>query len=255
MKIKDTLENSVLAVPENLPLLAAETVRKWGKTLVGAPHPDDESLGCGGAIALLRKFGCEVKVLVMTDGTLSHPNSKKYPASALRDLREREMLAALKVLGVAAEKTTFLRYTDRSLPNENSENFSNAVGICVKHLKKNVPQTILLPWRRDPQPDHFAANQIIRTAKSRLSFPVKLFEYPIWLWELASGEDAPRTGEARAWRLDTKSVAAQKQAAIAAHESQITDLIDDDPQGFRLTPEILANFAAPWEIYLEALCE
>jgi hypothetical protein len=42
-----------------------------------------------------------------------------------------------------------------------------------------------------------------------------------------------------------------KQQAIAAYCSQTTDLIDDDPEGFRLTPEMLANFTRPWEVYIE----
>jgi len=41
------------------------------------------------------------------------------------------------------------------------------------------------------------------------------------------------------------------QQAIAAYRSQTTNLIDDDPNGFRLTAEMLENFAQPWEIYLE----
>ncbi len=256
MKNNDVLESSILAAPEKLPLVAAETVKSWGRTLVIAPHADDESLGCGGAIALLRKFDCEAIILVLSDGTLSHPNSKKFPAAALRDLREKEILAALEILGVAAaEKTTFLRYRDRSVPNENSPEFADAVGICSRYLEKNQPATILLPWRRDPHPDHFASNQIIRAAKSQTGLTAKLLEYPIWLWELATGADAPQTNEARGWRLNIGSVARQKQRAIAAHQSQTTDLIDDDPEAFRLTPEILANFAGGWEIYLEEIDE
>lgn len=42
-----------------------------------------------------------------------------------------------------------------------------------------------------------------------------------------------------------------KLQAIAAYRFQTTDLIDDDPEGFRLTPEMLANFIHPWELYLE----
>ena len=79
-----------LAAPAALPLVPAETVRAWGKTLVVAPHPDDESLGCGGAIALLSGFGCPVHVLFISDGTGSHPNSRKFPPPALRALRESE---------------------------------------------------------------------------------------------------------------------------------------------------------------------
>jgi hypothetical protein len=42
-----------------------------------------------------------------------------------------------------------------------------------------------------------------------------------------------------------------KQQAIAFYRSQTTNLIDDDPEGFCLTPEMLANFTRPWEVYLE----
>ncbi|NJL45380.1 MAG: hypothetical protein HC922_05860 [Leptolyngbyaceae cyanobacterium SM2_3_12] len=38
---------------------------------------------------------------------------------------------------------------------------------------------------------------------------------------------------------------------MTAHQSQISDLIGDDPQGFRLTPAMLANLIQPWETYLE----
>lgn len=255
MKNNNALASSVLAAPEKLPLIAAEAVKDWGKTLIVAPHPDDESLGCGGAIALLRKYDCAVEILVMSDGTLSHPNSKKFSASALRDLRESEIISALEILGGATENVTFLRYRDRSVPNKDSNKFAQAVEICQKFLEKTNPKTILVPWRRDPHPDHFAANQIISTAKTQLSFAPKLIEYPIWLWELATGADAPQSSEVRAWRLNIETVLATKQKAIHAHRSQTTDLIEDDPIAFRLTPEILANFAAPWEIYLETVSE
>lgn len=253
MRNSRALKNSVLAEPESLPLISADAVKTWNKTLIVAPHPDDESLGCGGAIALLRKFDCDVSILVLSDGTLSHPNSKKFPASVLRDLREREMLGAIEILGVQAKSLTFLRYLDRSVPNKDSEFFASAVKVCQNYLEKIKPQTILLPWRRDPHPDHLAANQIIVTARTHLDFATRIIEYPIWAWELATREDAPQSTEVTAWRLDIKTVAPQKQRAIAAHRSQTTDLIDDDPTGFRLTPDILANFAASWEIYLESV--
>jgi len=114
----EILRKSPLADTGLLPLRTAETVLDWGKTLVVAPHPDDESLGCGGAIALLREFESEVKILVLSDGTLSHPNSVKFPPEKLRETREREMLHALEILGVAADAVDFFRYRDRSVPNK-----------------------------------------------------------------------------------------------------------------------------------------
>lgn len=253
MNDNSRLQNSVLADVSLLPIRAAETVKNWGATLVVAPHPDDESLGCGGAIALLRRFEIEVSVLTMSDGTLSHPNSKQFPATTLRDLREREMLDALAVLDVPAENAAFLRFKDRSIPNFENENFAAAVEICEEYLRRVRPQTVLLPWRRDPHPDHRASTQIFFEAVKKIDAPPQILEYPIWIWELAEGDDAPRTDEVRAFRLDIKTVSAQKQTAIAAHQSQTTDLITDDPDGFRLTAEILENFAAPFEIYFESL--
>mgnify|MGYP004498141069 CR=1 FL=1 len=41
------------------------------KILVIAAHPDDEVLGCGGTMAKLAADGCEVNVLIVTDGSSS----------------------------------------------------------------------------------------------------------------------------------------------------------------------------------------
>lgn len=253
MNSNDVLRNSVLAEISALPLRNMETVKSWRETLVVAPHPDDESLGCGGAIALLRRFEIPVNVLVMSDGTLSHPNSRQFPAPVLRDLRESEMLAALAALGVSANQLAFLRFKDRSVPGSEDKNFAAAVSTCESYLRKIKPRTVLLPWRRDPHPDHRASSRVMFEALKNLGEQPQILEYPIWIWELAATADAPRSDEVRAFRLDIKTVSRQKQTAIGAHKSQTTDLIKDDPHGFRLTPEILENFAAPYEIYLESI--
>ncbi len=230
-----------------------ETILDWGKTLVAAPHPDDESLGCGGAIALLRKYGREVEVLTISDGTLSHPNSTKYPPEKLRDTREREMLDALEVLGVAADKVRFMRFQDRAVPSENSAHFESAVEIIGKILAETAPATILVPWRRDPHPDHRATWQIFDAANRLFDGRFRIIEYPIWLWEMAETIDLPQENEIKIRRVDISETVGQKQRAIHAHRSQTTDLIDDDPHGFRLSPEVLAHFAAADEIYLEEI--
>jgi len=158
------------------------------------------------------------------------------------------MLAALVILGVSEAATTFFRYRDRSVPNKHSANWREAVERCREYLEENAPQTILVPWRRDPHPDHRAAYSLINAACDNSA---RIIEYPIWLWEIAESADAPQIGEVNAWRLDISRVAGVKQQAIRAHASQTTDLIDDDPHGFRLTDDILANFAETYEVYLE----
>lgn len=233
--------------------LPAEAVRLWGKTLVVAPHPDDESLGCGGAIALLRELNLEVFIATFSDGTLSHPNSRKFPPAKLRELRERETARALAHLGVPADKAFFLRYRDRSVPDAAAPaEFGKAVSFFADLLAKLQPQTILAPWRRDPHPDHRACWQITRAALDEGGgFDCRLLEYPIWLWEMAEDDDLPVEENIEIFRLDISGTIAKKQAAIRAHRSQTTNLIDDDPTGFRLSPEVLAHFAVPFETYVE----
>lgn len=237
----------------NLEDKTADFVLDWGKTLIAAPHPDDESLGCGGAIALLKKHHREAFILTISDGTLSHPNSVKFPADKLRRLRESEMVDAVEILGVDRKNLDFLRFPDRNVPDESSSGFDEAVKLVRDFLHALKPQTILIPWRRDPHPDHRATWQIFRRAGSLSEDRFRFLEYPIWLWEMAEITDLPETNNFAAFRLDIAEVVEKKQRAVNAHLSQVSDLIDDDPNGFRLSPEVLAHFSVPFEIYLEEI--
>lgn len=238
--------------PMTVPLLSVKTIIA-NSVLVVAPHPDDETLGCGGAIALLRALGCSVRVLVMSDGTLSHPCSIQYPAPRLRALREAETLEALSFLGIKKTETTFLRFQDGSIPTLESSGIREAVARCRLFLQTLMPATIFLPWRFDPHPDHRATWQLIRTALIDLEYLPRLIEYPIWDWDPEQQGNLAEGGRVVGWRLDIRNVLQTKLKAIAAYRSQTTNLINDDLEGFRLTPEMLANFARPWEMYLEEI--
>jgi LmbE family N-acetylglucosaminyl deacetylase len=237
---------SPLTNPSVLPLVPIESIAQ-SPVLVVAPHPDDETLGCGGAIALLNSLNCDVRVLVVSDGTRSHPRSKKYPASKLQKLRESETLAALNLLGLDAQNVTFLGLQDGSVLTE----YQTAITNCCTFLTQINPQIIFLPWRYDPHPDHRGSWQLIITALSSLSQSPKIIEYPIWDWDEQQRGNVPESEKIKCWRLDINTVVEMKQQAISAYHSQITNLIDDDPEGFRLTPDMLANFARPWEVYME----
>jgi LmbE family N-acetylglucosaminyl deacetylase len=243
---------SPLTDPLILPLRAATTARAFGPTLIVAPHQDDESLGCGGLIALLRSYSLPVTVLFVSDGTGSHPQSRAFPADRLRDTREAEAREALQILGVAPDAAAFLRFRDTAVPMEDTADFAAAAERVRQVIDKDRPATIVLPWRRDPHCDHRAAWQLIRAALARQQNQPRLLEYPIWVWELAGAGDLPFAGEVEGWRLDITAVLEQKQQAIAAHRSQLGQVIDDDPNGFCLLPHVLQHFTHPWEIYLES---
>ena len=64
-----------------------------GGFVVVAPHPDDESLACGGLIAKACAENRPMRVVIVSDGAGSHPNSKACPPDRMRALREEETQA------------------------------------------------------------------------------------------------------------------------------------------------------------------
>jgi LmbE family N-acetylglucosaminyl deacetylase len=231
-------------------LLAVEQLRS---VLVVAPHADDESLGCGGTIALLRQAGLPVQVVLVSDGTMSHPNSRKYNAEQRMLLREKELVDALHILGVEKEAIHFMRLKDSEVPHQKTVGFDEATALFLDILQQVKPATVLVPWRRDPHQDHRGTWQLVNAALFAYTQPVRRLEYLIWLWERGTASEAPQEGEARLWKVAVKGVQSQKQAAIRAHASQVTRLIDDDPEGFILSPEVLAHFNRPYELFAEAI--
>jgi LmbE family N-acetylglucosaminyl deacetylase len=242
----------LLASPETLPLRDSSAIDRQ-RVLIVAPHPDDETLGCGGAIALLCDKGYHVKVLVISDGTGSHPNSQKYPAPLLQSIRAQETIAALGILGVEPSAISFLQLKDGAVPTVTSPTFHQAKVLCRNYLQVTLPDTIFIPWRCDPHADHRASWQLIQAAVLSLGITPQIIEYPIWDWDVRQQKAVSNLSRIDGWRLDIQSVLSRKVRAIAAYRSQLGQLIDDDPAGFCLSAEILTNFTRPWEVYFEEI--
>jgi LmbE family N-acetylglucosaminyl deacetylase/GT2 family glycosyltransferase len=81
-----------------VPYVAVNSIRAES-VLVLAPHPDDEVLGCGGAIARHVSQRAPVRVVIVTDGAFGASPGER-PAVAAR--RREESRAAAAVLGYGA---------------------------------------------------------------------------------------------------------------------------------------------------------
>ena len=242
----------LLENPESHPLHPPGAASSLGSILVIAPHPDDESLGCGGLLALSALQGSDVQVVVVTDGSRSHPHSKAYPASRLAALREDETVAALAALGVPDGRLHFLRYPDCGLPQRSEIAFKHAASHLGSVIDFLAPDTILVPWRRDPHSDHESTWALVNEAVTRMPRKLRWIEYPVWSWRFPHTESAPQLDDSfTAWRLDITPVLEHKKKAIAQHQSQLGAVVVDDPTGFCLQPAMLAHFERPWELYLE----
>lgn len=226
-----------------------------GPAIVLAPHPDDESIGCGGLIALMRKQGTPVSVLLLSDGTMSHAHSRRWPRQARAALRLSEFHAALGELGADPACSHAFGWADGALPDSAASGFEAAVDALVDCFESRAPATLILPWRRDPHPDHRAASALGRAANALVAKPARVLEYQVWMRERGSAADRPRHAEVERWDIDIASVVTQKVRAVAAHRSQMGKVIDDDPTGFILSNAMLARCAETHETYYEVRAE
>jgi LmbE family N-acetylglucosaminyl deacetylase len=108
--------------PPELKALPLDGVRRL---LVLAPHCDDETLGSAGLIQEVLGRGGEVRVVMATNGdgflfATMEEFRKVYPRHEdfvrMGTVRQQESLAALKLLGVAGDRVSFLSYPDRGSP-------------------------------------------------------------------------------------------------------------------------------------------
>ncbi len=100
------------------------------RVLIIAPHPDDETLGVGGAIAKYTNDGCEVFVLVVS-GHLP-------PLYKLEDYHRTvaESHKAFAILGVSNFK--FLEMPPTMIANTPIHEFNNKIYSIVSQFKPNI---------------------------------------------------------------------------------------------------------------------
>lgn len=135
-------------------------------------HPDDESIGTGGTLALYSSKGVRVVLVCATrgeEGELHEVDSSQDPA----ELRTKELEAACRVLGIS--ELRFLGYRDSGMAgtaaNQHPEAFCNAdpleaSGRLADILREVRPQVVITYNERGfyGHPDHVAANRITHLA-------------------------------------------------------------------------------------------
>ncbi|MFQ5527059.1 MAG: PIG-L deacetylase family protein [Thermoanaerobaculia bacterium] len=218
------------------------------QTFILAPHPDDEVLGCGGAIARMRRLGTPVRIVFLTDGADSH--AQFMTRSRLTSIRRREAREAAVVLGVPPESLTFLDFPDGSL----SDHERSVVARVTELVRRHEPEQVFLPSRLEPTRDHRAAHRAILLALEDSSPSIRVYEYPIWAWlhwPWTSLPIEPLTDAVKRtlltafggrvlrdlrWRIPIQDVLDTKRAALECHQSQM--LRPDGNDDWRTLPDI-----------------
>jgi LmbE family N-acetylglucosaminyl deacetylase len=239
-------QSGLLHLAGQAPLVGIEALCGSGDVLVLAPHPDDESLGCGLAIASAVSTGRKVALAVVTDGSRSHPGSRSCPPERLADLRRAEVRQAFRILTAnAAAEPLMLAYRDTASPGTGRE-----IAAAVRRLQSWMPSgttAIWTTWDGDPHVDHVRTAALAR-AVAEAQGALGLWFFPIW-GRFAEGLPTG-IGPGRIHRFEAPEFTARKRSALACHASQMTRLIDDDPGGFVMSPEHQAHFLAGPEIFI-----
>ncbi len=170
--------------------------------LVIAPHPDDEAIGCGGALCLHAAKDDTISVVFLTSGELGLERLAKKRAWKIR---ESEAKAAAKILGIT--RLEFLRLPDWDV----ARHIRKGSRLLRPILKQVLPQVIYLPHPSDAHPDHQATLPLLREALRGLRWPaLELRGYEVWtpLREFDHVQDV-------------SSKMARKLRALRAHRSQL----------------------------------
>ena len=186
-----------------------------GRALAVGAHPDDIEFGCGATLAKWAQSGCEVSLLVCTDGSKGTWDANADTA-ALVSRRQREQSEAARRLGATGE-VRFLGAVDGEL--EVTMDLRSRMARIIRELR---PDVVLGhdPWKRwRLHPDHRAAGFLIMDAVVAARDPHFFTEHGIAHHrpaELLLFEcEAPDHVE----RVDDAQIEA-KVHALLAHESQ-----------------------------------
>lgn len=170
-----------------------------GPVLVISPHPDDESLGCGGTIRKLVADGAEVRVLFLTSG---EAGGHDLPADGVGSMRESEAVRACEILG--AGEPAFWREPDGGLQPSD-----RLVDRLVTVIESSPPELLYVTHPQEDHADHRAAAALVKRAVTELAVSPRVLHYEVWT-------PLQRIDEI----VDITDFIDDKMAAIRAHESQ-----------------------------------
>jgi|TARA_B100001964_G_scaffold186008_1_gene206493 LmbE family N-acetylglucosaminyl deacetylase len=127
------------------------------KILVIAAHPDDEVLGCGGALSKFSKLGYEVNVAFFSDGVSSRDLKLGKKKKEILQ-RKKSSYRAAKILGI--NKIEFFDLPDNQF---DTIPLLKIVKLVESLIKKYSPSTIFTHYDNDLNIDHRMISRAVVT--------------------------------------------------------------------------------------------
>lgn len=196
-----------------------------------APHPDDETFGCGGLLVALNANHISTHAVIVTSGDFGeHGNSGA-------ENRENETRGAAKILGVA--NVVFWREPDRGVQFNERLIEKTMAAIIGAHA-----DLVLTPSVHEVHPDHRACAWIILEAARRLT--LNAYSLRVAMYEV--GVPLNRVNAL----IDITPHAATKDAAMSCYRSQLA--VQNYDQHIRSLNHYRTYTLAPDVTSAEAYC-
>jgi len=181
------------------------------RVVVLAPHMDDETIGCGGTLALHAQRGAQIAVVFLTDGrngssklsTLAR-DEREQAQRWLVETRKREARGALAELGI--EHLLCLDAEDGALRAD-----AGAAQRLRSILIERQPHLVYLPFYLEEHDDHRAASRVLLDAVAGTDLQFQCMGYEVW---------TPLFPNCLV-RID--KTMAQKKAALSKYASQLAE--------------------------------
>ena len=164
------------------------------KILVVAPHPDDESIGCGG---LLASYPEQCEVLLLTDGY-----DRQHKDASIADIRKKEFVSALDSVGI--KNYYCLDIPEHEIPDNIGK---------IKTIDFSKYTLVFVPNRYELHTDHKAAFNAVKSVIGLCNSRCKLYEYEVWT-----------TIRNPNVLFDIEKVKTKKGEMIRCHSSQVAEL-------------------------------
>lgn len=188
------------------------------KVLVVAAHPDDEVLGCGGAIARHTALGDEVSVLIVAEGATSRNSEHSRAASA----------DELAVLGTAARAANQVLGVQRLNMLDFPDNRLDRVDLLdlIKRIEAEIadwqPEVVYTHHAGDVNIDHRILNDaVVASCRPQPGHCVRILLF----YEVASSTEWRPAASGLAftpdWFVDISAYWATKRRALEAYATEM----------------------------------
>lgn len=178
------------------------------RVLVIAAHPDDELLGCGGAVALHTKNGDQVTSIIVCEG-----DSLRY--NDISEGHQNQIFEAAKVLGVKDIRS--LKFPDQKLE---TVILTDLIQPILDILREVKPQIVYCQYGGDVNRDHKILFEAILVATR----PTEEFLETVYAFDTVSSTEwgYPRNFIPDTW-IDISTTLDQKLEAMSKYETELRD--------------------------------